>query len=392
MPLVPDDRLASVIHLVMTDHAIERCEERGIGIMEVYSAIAEPQYMRTRNADGTVNYLRGDLNVAVNQKTNTITTVIDRQEDFRTTPRIPLNPLINRGGAMARRTASSGLDETWCLLAHTEPDMRLLTVTPALAEKLLSYNTSNRPLNKVLVGQYKDAIEADVWRVTHQGVAIDTNQTLQDGQHRLTAIVETGKAQQMWVAVGMDPANFVAIDVGRNRKFADVLAVEGYTDTHNLGATARLVFIYQFRDFVSTHKVTNAQVIELVDSDPDGFSAALAMGRQMNKGSALMSRTAAGAGYYLIRKVNPAIMVNDFFESLITGENLPTGDIRPRLIRVMANSQRTKARRTGPEQMALLIKTWNAWAEGRNMETLAWRKSEAMPRVTRVGKEGKPRD
>jgi hypothetical protein len=377
-----------VTHLVLSDHAIERCEERGIAIMEVYSTIADPQYTRTRNDDGTNCYLRGDLSVVVDHKRNSIPTVIDRMEDFRTTPRIPLNPLINRGGAVARR--SSGLDETWCLLAHTEPDMRLITVTPALAEKLLSFNVSNRPLNKALVSQYKEAIETGVWRVTHQGVALDSNQTLQDGQHRLTAIVETGQAQQMWVAVGMDPANFTAIDVGRNRKFADVLAVEGYTDTHNLGATARLVYIYSFRDFVSTHKVTNAQVIDLVDGDPDGFSRALSMGRAI-QGGISMSRTAAGAGYYLIRKVNPTMMVDDFFESLITGENLPTGDIRPRLIRVMANSQRTKLRRTGPEQMALLIKTWNAWAEDRSMETLAWRKSEAMPRVTRVNKEGKPR-
>lgn len=388
MPLVDDDQLMDVMHLVMSTHSIERCEERGIGILEVYSAVADPQYTRTRD-DSTVQYLRGDLSVAVDPKRRSIVTVIDRQEDYRTTPRVPLNPLINRGAnRMASRNGSAGLEETWCLLAHTEPDMRLVTITPALAEKLLSLNTHNRPLNKTLVNQYKADIEAGSWRITHQGVALDTTPALQDGQHRLTAIFETGVAQPMMVAVGMDPGNFAYIDIGRNRKYSDVLALEGYTDTYALGATARLVYLYQHKDFISTHKVSNAQVMELVESDENGFTNAMTMGRRLQKGM-LMTRTAAGAGYYVVRKVNPATMVNDFFEALITGEDIPHGDPRPRLVRAIANSQRSKMRRPGPEQLALLIKTWNAWAEGRSPDILAWRKAEPMPRVTRVDKGSK---
>jgi hypothetical protein len=386
LPLVPADKLSSVTHYVMSDHAIERCEERGVGIMEVYSTIADPQFTQPSRRNDVTTYIRGDLKVSVTD--HTIVTVIDLEEDHRTTPRVPLNPLISKGAAkMSARNgvSSSGLDDTWCLLAHPKPDIRLIVVTPALAEKLLSLNSHNRPFTKTLVAQYEADIENDQWKLTHQGVALDTTPALQDGQHRLQAIVNTGKAQPMYVAVGMDPANFAVIDVGRNRKFSDVLSMEGYTDTNNLGATARLVFLYLHRNFVSTHKVSNASVVELVGGDPKNFMLAMAMGRTLAT-NVMITRSAAGAGYYLIKRVNAATPVNEFFDSLVTGENLPTGDPRPKLRKVIATQARER-RRNGPEQLALLIKAWNAWAEGREVGVLSWRRTEQMPRVTRYERQ-----
>ena len=380
LPLVEDT--SSAEHWVLTNHAIERAEERGIGIMEIYSALAEPQSIRQRTNYGTADYVRGDLRISVNTKEHAILTVVDVEEDVRTVPRQPLNPLYSRKATNMPRKTGGTLDDAWALVPHSEPDIRLIHITPALAEKLLALNTHNRPLRKALTAQYVAEIQSGNWRVTHQGVALDVTPALQDGQHRLSAIVETGKGQDMYVAVGMPVDNFSVVDTGANRKYSDVLALSGFSDAFNLGACARLVYLYLNKDFASTYKVNNTTVLETVSEDPDGFTTALHWGARCAYGF-FLTKSAAAAGFYLIARVNLKTPVNEFFTDLVEGTGMSTGDPRLVLRRWSTNSYKEAGRRSGPEQLALLLKCWNAWCEGRELRNLAWKKAEPMPRVTR---------
>jgi hypothetical protein len=377
------ENLGDAVLFVPSPHALERCQERGIGVYELYSAIAEPD-AKTPAQGRRTQFVRGDIAAVVDESTRTIVTIIDRLEDIRSAPRVPISPL-NQRTVMARKNGAAVLDEAWALVAHDEPDMRKVLVTPVLAEKLLTYNTGNRPFYENLCKEYMAEIEAGNWRLTHQGVALSVSMVLQDGQHRLTAIVRTGKEQWMFIAVGMADENFSVLDTGRVRRYKDVLSLAGYPDPLVLGSAARMVYLYTRRDFVSTFKVSNTEVLSLVESDPDAFRMAVSMGVKLEK-ETFCTRTAGAATFYLIRKNNAATPVNEFFASLITGEELHGGD--PRLVfrRVMANMHRDKHRKNGPEQMAMLLKTWNAWVEGRKIQVLAWKRTEAMPRVTKFGK------
>jgi hypothetical protein len=162
---LPSDRVQEIFKTnILTDHAIERCQQRGIGVWEIASAIAEPdRSQRQTHGDGreTIAYMRGDVKVVVNADDHAIITVADRNADTRTEPRVPLTPLQNRGGLrMAARKNGQSQDEAWCLTPHDQPETRLVNVTPALAEKLLSFNVANRPFNKNLLQQYVDDILA----------------------------------------------------------------------------------------------------------------------------------------------------------------------------------------------------------------------------------------
>src|SRR5262252_485559 len=126
---LPDEISSEAERYVMSNHAIERCEERGIGIMEAYAAISEPDKMPSADA-GKLIYVRGDLKVVVALKGHHILTVADRNADWRVKeqiPRQPVNPLIDRGRRSMPRKANGGsFDLAWILAAHTEPDMRKL--------------------------------------------------------------------------------------------------------------------------------------------------------------------------------------------------------------------------------------------------------------------------
>jgi hypothetical protein len=381
---------SAVEHLVMTDHVIERCVDRGIGILEVYSAIAEPDAQWVGNS-GEVNYMRGDLRATVNHKRRSIPTVIDLLEEHRTQPRVPLNPISappRKGHHVAAKKGGNGFDEAWVLMPHAVPEYREIEISPALAPKILDLNVSNRPLRRSDVEEWKRKIAIGEFATTHQGMAMDSTPGLQDGQHRLTAIAEGETSVRVWMLVGADPAVFSKIDAGRNRTPADVLALMGESDAFALGALIRLVYLYNNTSGkggrFSNVRVTNAMVLEQFTTDADNYRRALVVGRRMLAGQCPMSRTAASAGYYLMCKGNKRAVVDDFFEGMITGVGLSHGDSRLALRRLVSNTKDGRSRTTAMEQLAWLLKTWEYWITGRtDRVVLTWRKDEALPRVAK---------
>lgn len=99
------------------------------------------------------------------------------------------------------------------------------TITPKQAEKYLQSNISNRPLRKLLVGQYAKDMMSGKWRLTHQGIAFNCDGTLLDGQHRLRAIIESGTTVRMVVARGVDSQSQLVMDDHAKRSANDALSL-----------------------------------------------------------------------------------------------------------------------------------------------------------------------
>lgn len=93
-------------------------------------------------------------------------------------------------------------------------DHQMITITSELAADYLRKNTGNRPQRPAQVRYFEEQLRSGRARSTHQGIAFDTNGVLQDGQHRLLAIVNTGIAWTLPVFTGCAPENFNVIDSG----------------------------------------------------------------------------------------------------------------------------------------------------------------------------------
>lgn len=102
-----------------------------------------------------------------------------------------------------------------------------MLVTPELAKEFLAKNdpTRNRTLNRAKVLKYAQYIASGHWDMTHQGIAFYEDGVLADGQHRLTAIVETGKSVPMVVAYGLK--NGAHLDMGKSRTDLDQMRIRG---------------------------------------------------------------------------------------------------------------------------------------------------------------------
>lgn len=264
-------------------------------------------------------------------------------------------------------------------------------VTPELAAKLLNLNTANRPIRTAEVDLWKEVIERGAWHYTHQGIAIDSDGVLQDGQHRLSAVVKSGVSVTLQISVGMPPENFNAIDNGLRRTFGDVAFKFGFLNPSKVGSVARMLLIYNeypMRQFSS--KVNNAEVAEFLSRSFKGSE--LMVGEKVHLA---VNEAQTHWQYYRINTTAFAtvvfklwellgeddLKVNEFLEGLRSGANLSDEDSRLALRRVV-QSPTNKSPRTATNHLALTVKAFNRFVQDKPTKVLAYRsKVEDMPKI-----------
>ena len=128
-----------------------------------------------------------------------------------------------------------------------------MDITPQQAAEFLKLNATNRPIRPSWVRTLCGIIERGEWVLTHQGIAITSENLLIDGQHRLQAIVNTGITVQMMVSFDCDPESFKVIDSGVKRSVQDQLRVPVA-----VGALARLV--WRLPNHKSNNPATSQQI------------------------------------------------------------------------------------------------------------------------------------
>jgi len=106
-------------------------------------------------------------------------------------------------------------------------ETRIETISPQTAAQYLELNLhANRKIRKSLVDNLVKALRDGEWKITHQGIAFDTNGRLIDGQHRMKAIAISGCVVKCSVTRGVDPNTFDVLDIGAKRNLADSLHID----------------------------------------------------------------------------------------------------------------------------------------------------------------------
>lgn len=255
-------------------------------------------------------------------------------------------------------------------------------ISPVLAELMLARNTDNRRIRRNKVEGLKLALKEKRWKLHLQGVSFDTNGTLDNGQHRLTAIVETGESALMTVAFGQSPEVYGIIDTQTPRNTGDVFQRKGEKYAVALAAAGRLLNnITEFGEGRGNVSVDNETLTAFVeDKHPDLRDSCHIGSIGFNLKCA---PTPLIVAHYLITRKYSAEKgehVDTFFETLRSGLGL-AHNRDP--IRVLREAILKGLGKTGPRATitACTIKAWNAWRKGRRVSSVAWDKSESFPTV-----------
>lgn len=296
--------------------------------------------------------------------------------------------------------AMDEVDDAWFLQSHPSMVTKRIWLTSALAEKLSTLIRHNRKPKQRSYNRLVRALNNGIhvqgdppdnrWVLTHQGIAIDTNLVLQDGQNRIRAVMDTGVTAPIQISVGCDPAAWPAIDIGAPRTQADAVQAAGMSDASSLGSAARTAWLMAnvpWQGAVwNNYDVGHEIVIATLEADRERFEWAALTARSMVWRRDLRTgRQTLTAALYLIDAANAGHRerVEEFLEAFRTNVFSGRNDARNQLQRTMANLHDVKGRRPAYESLALMLKAWRWWNEGVEVTApkMRWRSSEDMPSV-----------
>ena len=165
--------------------------------------------------------------------------------------------------------------------AKTQFETKCVLVTPNLAEETLKHNKKNRTLTQARVDEFVGLMKAGLFQCTHQGIALDDEGNVIDGQHLLSAIVKSKCSVYMLVSKGVPEETRLAVDTGKSRSPLAIAKIVGRIgDTNPHYAIARVLKLGPVK---SSQAHVPAQILfGWVDTFHDGIDAVLPSGNGIN--------------------------------------------------------------------------------------------------------------
>lgn len=269
------------------------------------------------------------------------------------------------------------------MVTHNSITTEIKTITLSIAEGILSRNTRNRKISATKLNIVKRSLERGEWVVNGEAIKIASDGTLLDGQHRLTACVETGITFQTLVISGLPAETQTTMDTGKSRTLANVLEIDGYQNSSALASTVAAIIRSErwgnkaaLRLGGSAYPVTNGEAMQRLKDEPplvelqDQVRGITAIGLP-NKAATLL--------YYQLSAIDQED-ADYFFEHLITGSNLEKGNPILTLRELLLKNKSERNRINDQSYLgALVIKAWNKYRDGEPAKVLRFTPGGANP-------------
>jgi hypothetical protein len=282
-------------------------------------------------------------------------------------------------------------DEQPLIRVYEKPEATWEVITPATAQAYLDTMERNRAEKISGTDAYGRDMENDEWLVTGETIVFDWFDRLIDGQHRLKAVVKSGKSIDALVVRGIDPKAQNRMDGGIRRTFRDQLTLDGVVGAPALAALLRRIYLwkppYNERVNFSRITVTNAELEGVLNEYrylPDVVAYITPLAAKAEVSKSLMSFL-----FWLFAQKNQERAV-EFVEKWANGTGLEEGDPILALIRRLRSERRradSQGSRGSLQTMTiwLAVYAWNAYSKNRSISGLQLPrggiKAENFPRI-----------
>lgn len=250
-------------------------------------------------------------------------------------------------------------------------------VTPGIAALLMQCNLGNRAFKPAQFRLHVDRLMRGDFILHHHGIAISKSGVLNDGQHRLAAIIATGIPGMIQVTFGAEREEFHAIDQGKTRGAADLLEIRQQNNVALRASAAK--FLYQIK--TCKIKEIDPQIVADYAIELQGaqFDEAIRVGQSMAK---VCAPTPATAAHYLIAQhTRRPTKIAAFWDGLPQGESLV--GVRLRLREWLLNKETTRSFNLSLTclRSAAIITAWNSFNTGKKTFNTNWRHNVKLPDV-----------
>jgi hypothetical protein len=266
-------------------------------------------------------------------------------------------------------------------------EAELIRVTPKLAEELLTRNVDlNRRVNRALVERYATDMRNGDWSEENgETIKIAKDGTLLDGQHRLSAVVESGRTVRFLVVRNVEMDALATVDTGKSRSFADVLHMQGQDNARRVAAASKYVWHYENGSMLSSGRaVSHALLAKVLEDHPD---LPIAVEEVHSYRPSIQPASVLAFVYSLAKERHPR-RAAQWLAMVQEGEGLKKSDaawhLRERLLHARTGRGAREQLRI-PYVAALMIKSWNATLGNESVRKLEWtpegRAAEPFPSI-----------
>lgn len=259
------------------------------------------------------------------------------------------------------------------------------TVNAAIAKHLLEkHNPKNRKIHAPSVTALARDMREGRW-LGHVGdeITFDNKGHLNNGQHRLAAIVESGLEQRMSLRFGLNEAGRLVEGRGRTKQFSDYLSMTGGEYKHQAALSALVRLLYGFlldnkrpQSASGNAKPTNGELNEVMVEFGESLYESLVYMKSLNILHVMVDTNAALLHFLFKQTTHGKAKADDFFAKLANGAAMNGTD--PRLVvrnRFIADTTKMYRQQGNKDiTMGLVAKAWNAWVHGKD-----WSSKERTP-------------
>lgn len=260
-------------------------------------------------------------------------------------------------------------------------------MTPELAKKYLDTQVHNRKCNDHWVDALCQSILRGEWIVDGNSIKMDNNGHLIDGQHRLKAVIKSGKTVQMEVRSGFSSDAIHVIDAfAKSRSLSDIATINGIP---NGAAVASIIKAY-YNEFIwdsksvswTAQRLSPTLFISYYEDRPQEWQEIAHEMNRVDLGGKNRLKLLPGSyvggicAYLMFQKGHSKESVYGFFaqlQSVKPAQNVTIEKLRTMLIR---NAVQNK--RYSPDvRHSMIAKTWNAYITGKTLKRLTVKKEDA---------------
>lgn len=264
-------------------------------------------------------------------------------------------------------------------------------VTPQVAAGYLAKNVHNRNVRARRVGTLAGAIKRGEWRVNGDAICFDSKDRLQDGQHRLQAIIEADRGVWTLIVEGLPPSAQETKDAGAARTAADALALRGIENANQMAALAARLIVYEqsggsVLDMTERFlRPTIHQIIAYTNRHRDEMYETVHRvnnWRGKNPHLVAMSPSLMMAISIVADRSNDGGTSAEFWDAIATANRedaTPEAALARLFIKI--KSETSKSLHTGRWIAAVTIKALNAWVLGEELRILRWKPKESFPTI-----------
>lgn len=257
-------------------------------------------------------------------------------------------------------------------------------VTPEVAGEWLDTMGVNRRLSESNLESIAHAMRNGLWHNDGTPIRFNTQGQMIDGQHRCMAIVMTGTTQTLMVVRNVEDAAMTTMDTGKSRSRADVLTIRypGVTDATSLAGAGTIILRWEKNirgNSLRNLYVSNDEFMAFFESNQDDIIAAKKVGRRVSSHTRGVTVQSVALCAWLFRRIDKED-AEFFWDRVMDGVGLDKGSPILMLRKLFERESNTKRENLRVDvAAALIIKAWNAYREGRDVDVLRFKVGGAKP-------------